>query len=141
MAHFAKISEENKVLQVVTVDNKKILDANGVEQESLGKTFLEEKFNWPSHLWIQCSYNTSANRHKKGGTPIHGNYPNIGWDWDPVNSIFIYDKPFDSWVLNTSEARWQSPIGDAPELSAEEQETHYYSWDEVNQAWNKELKS
>jgi hypothetical protein len=36
--------------------------------------------------------------------------------YDEDNDIFISKKPFTSWVLNTSEARWQSPIGDAPEL-------------------------
>ena len=57
--------------------------------------------------------------------------------YDEDNDIFIQKKPYASWVLNTSEARWQSPIGDAPELSQEERLTHFYEWDEANGSWNK----
>ena len=51
--------------------------------------------------------------------------------------MFLPKKPYASWVLNTAEARWQSPIGDAPELSEEEELTHTYEWDEANGSWNK----
>ena len=57
--------------------------------------------------------------------------------YDEDNDIFIPKKPYASWVLNTSEARWQSPVGDAPALSAEEQDTHYYVWNESSGAWDK----
>ena len=42
MAHFAKVSEENIVLQVLTLDNKDMLNADGVEDESVGQQYLEE---------------------------------------------------------------------------------------------------
>ena len=58
MAHFAKISEENEVLTVLTVDNKDLLNDEGVETESVGQAYLEKHNNWPAHLWIQTSYNT-----------------------------------------------------------------------------------
>jgi hypothetical protein len=51
--------------------------------------------------------------------------------------LFLPKKPYASWVLNTTEARWQSPVGDAPELSEAEKETHRYEWDEANGSWNK----
>ena len=55
--------------------------------------------------------------------------------------IFLLGKqPYASWTLNVSEARWQSPIGDAPELSEEERFTHHYEWNESNQSWDKEAK-
>ena len=57
--------------------------------------------------------------------------------YDEDNDIFIHKKPYSSWVLNTTEARWQSPIGDAPELTEEEQDTHIYEWNEDNQSWDK----
>ena len=34
--------------------------------------------------------------------------------YDEDNDIFISKKPYASWVLNTEEARWQSPVGDEP---------------------------
>ena len=57
--------------------------------------------------------------------------------YDEDNDIFIGKKPFASWTLNVAEARWQSPIGDAPELSEEEKETHIYQWNESTGAWDK----
>ena len=60
--------------------------------------------------------------------------------YDEDNDIFIGKKPYTSWVLNTAEARWQSPIGDAPALSAEEAATHYYVWNASGQSWDKTAK-
>ena len=51
--------------------------------------------------------------------------------------MFLPKKPYASWVLNVAEARWQSPVGDAPALSEEEQSTHVYEWNESGQSWDK----
>jgi hypothetical protein len=143
MAHFAKITEDNKVLQVLTVNNSDILNAEGIENEAVGQQYLEKHNNWPSHLWIQTSYNTYENQHRNGGTPFRGNYAGIGMSWDSENQIFWPKKPYASWVKNTTDAKWQSPIGDAPELTQEQKdqntaETHfwYYNWNEDNQSWD-----
>ena len=94
MAHFAKISEDNIVLQVLTLDNKDMLNENNVATESVGQAYLQQHNNWPSHLWIQTSYNTSQNQHKLGGTPFRGNYAGINSIWDSENQIFWHkDKP------------------------------------------------
>jgi hypothetical protein len=94
-------------------------------------------------MWIQTSYNTSNNQHKTGGTPFRGNYAGIGFEWDEDNNIFWPKKPFASWVKNITDARWQSPIGDAPALTAEqisqnEAGTHKWSyyWNESGQSWD-----
>ena len=145
MAHFAKISEENEVLTVLTVDNKDLLNNDGVETESVGQAYLEKHNNWPSNLWIQTSYNTVGGKHGSGDNSkaFRGNYAGIGYIWDEDNDIFIGPKPHASWVLNVSEARWQSPIGDAPALTAEQQSqndafTHVwvYHWNESGQSWD-----
>ena len=143
MAHFAKIGTNGKVLQVLTLDNNNMLDANGVEDERVGQQYLELHNNWPAQMWVQTSYNTSNNIHNKGGTPLRGNYAAIGMTWDEDNQIFWPKKPYASWVKNISEARWQSPIGDAPELTAEHisqtaAQTHYwvYNWNEEGQSWD-----
>ena len=60
--------------------------------------------------------------------------------YDEDNDIFIGKKPFASWVLNKEEARWQSPVGDAPELEEAEVKTHMYEWNEENQSWDKTEK-
>ena len=41
MAHFAKISEDNIVLQVLVVNDVDVLDENNNETESVGQKYLE----------------------------------------------------------------------------------------------------
>jgi len=139
MAHYAKLGTNNKVLAVHVVSDNDCLNASGVEDEEVGRQFLEKIHNWP--LWKKTSYNTSNGQHKNGGTPFRGNYAGIGMTYDEDNDIFIGNKPYASWVLNVSEARWQSPIGDAPTLPEVEQFTHYYVWNESTQAWDKTARS
>ena len=136
MAHFAKLGSSSKVIQVLTLDNKNMLDADGVEDESIGQYYLQTHNNWPAQMWIQTSYNTAGGIHKLGGTPFRGNYAGIGYTWDEDNNIFYGKKPFASWVLNTTDALWHSPIGDAPDLGAES-ETHLYKWNESDKSWDK----
>ena len=143
MAHFAKLGSNGKVIQVLTLNNGDMLNADGVEDESVGQQYLETHNNWPAQMWIQTSYNTSGNTHNLGDTPFRGNYAGIGYTWDEDDQIFWPKKPYASWVKNNSEARWQSPIGDAPALTAEqtsqnEAKTHRwdYSWNEANQSWD-----
>jgi len=140
MAHFAKIGLNGKVIGVHAVNNSDILNADGVEDEEVGRQFLERLHYWPSQMWIQTSYNTSGGTHKLGGTPLRGNYAGIGYTWDEDNNIFYPKKPYASWFLNTSDASWHSPIGDAPALTTEQLEGNsYYNWNESTQAW--ELKN
>ena len=145
MAHFAKLGANGKVIQVLTMDNDKMLNADGVEDEAVGQQWLETHNNWPAQMWIQTSYNTLNNKHKSGDNSkaFRGNYAGIGYEWDEDNNIFWPKSPYPSWVKNTTDARWQSPIGDAPELTAEqtsqnEANTHswVYNWNEANQTWD-----
>ena len=145
MAHFAKLGANGKVIQVLTMDNDKMLNHEGVEDEAVGQQWLERHNNWPAQMWIQTSYNTSGNTHNSGDNSkaFRGNYAGIGYTWDEDNQIFWPKKPYASWVKNTSTASWDSPIGDAPDLTAEqisqnEAETHswYYAWNEDGQSWD-----
>ena len=145
MAHFAKLGANGKVIQVLTMDNDKMLNADGVEDETVGQQWLETHNNWPAQMWIQTSYNTMANTHNSGDNSkaFRGNYAGIGYEWDEDNNIFWPKKPYASWIKNTTDARWQSPIGDAPALTAEqtsqnEANTHrwIYNWNEEGQSWD-----
>ena len=139
MAHFAKIGMNGKVIQVLTLSNGDMLNADGVEDESVGQQYLERHNNWPAQMWIQTSYNTSRGTHRSGGTPLRGNYAGIGYTWDEDNNIFYTKSPYASWVLNTTTATWHSPIGDPPDdLTDEEKaaDTHYV-WNEDAKSWDK----
>ena len=150
MAHFAKLGANSKVIQVLTLDNKDMLNADGVEDESVGQQYLERHNNWPAQMWIQTSYNTKTNKYynldgSEGdqSKKLRGNYAGIGFTWDEENQIFWPRKPYASWVKDMSTATWKSPIGDAPALTAEQQSqneatTHMweYDWNEDNQSWD-----
>ena len=145
MAHFAKLGSNGKVIQVLTLDNKDMLNADGLEDETVGQQYLETHNNWPAQMWIQTSYNTSGNKHSSGddSKAFRGNYAGIGHTWDEDNNIFWPKKPYASWVKDTTTASWKSPIGDAPALTAEQQSqneagTHswHYVWNESGQSWD-----
>ena len=151
MAHFAKLGINSKVIAVHVLDNAKLLNADGVEDEAVGQQELEKIHGWPSDLWIKTSYNTRGGKHYDAdGTEssdqskaLRGNYAGIGYTWDEDDQIFWPKKPYASWVKNNSEARWQSPIGDAPALTEEQTsqntaDTHSWSyvWNETNTTWD-----
>jgi hypothetical protein len=141
MAHYAKLGINSKVIAVHVVSDNDCLNASGVEDEEVGRQFMERIHNWP--LWKKTSYNTSGGQHKNGGTPFRGNYAGIGMTYDEDNDIFISKKPYASWVLDVPSASWKSPIGDAPELTQEQKDqntanTHRwsYTWNEAGQSWD-----
>jgi len=151
MAHFAKIGTNGKVLQVLPLDNEHMLDANGVENEAVGQQYLEQHNNWPAQMWVQTSYNTrlgkyldaEGNEAADQSKAFRANYAGIGCTWDEDNQIFVYKKPYASWIKNTTTGDWDSPIGAAPELTEEQQEQKdagtnvwEYEWNEDNQSWD-----
>jgi hypothetical protein len=75
MAHFARLNENNEVVQVVVVDNCNLLDENGVEQESIGVDYIHQHLG-DGDTWVQTSYNNK----------FRGKYAGLGDIWD--GSIF-----------------------------------------------------
>ena len=141
MAHFAKLSEENKVLQVVTIEDSKILDSNQNESESVGQAYLEENNNWPANMWKKTSYGTLYNQHYTVSDGIRtlsadqtkafrGNYAGIGYTYDASLDQFVPPKPLNGWVYSSSEAKWNPPTP-MPESTNGEA----YSWDDENEVW------
>ena len=135
MAHFAQIDENNIVTRVLVVDNS-VLDNNGTEDESLGKQHLVNLHGGTLDSWIQTSYNTIENTHAKSKTPFRGNYAGKGFTWDSTNQVFIPPKIYASFVLDTTNWKWDPPIP-VPALGTEKVNqndagTHswHYNWDE-----------
>jgi hypothetical protein len=127
MASFAKIGLNNKVIEVVSVNNEVIKDSSGVEREELGIQFLSELYKWP--IWKQTSYNTHSGIHNNGGTPFRKNHAAIGYIYDEVRDAFIPPKTFNSWILNEEKCIWEAPI---PLPS----DGKIYNWDESTKTWN-----
>ena len=130
MASFAKIGLNGKVIEVLSVVNEVLHDANGVEQESIGIDFLTKLTGWA--IWKQTSYNTHGGVNSSGGTPLRKNQAGIGYTYDENRDAFIPPKPYASWVLNESTCLWETPIA---KPTAELETNQYYSWNESIVNW------
>jgi hypothetical protein len=117
MAHFAKLDENNVVVDVNVVHNNELLDENGNESEANGLEFL---INWSNGYtnWKQTSYNANFRK----------NYAVIGGTYDPIRDAFITPKEYPSWVLNEDTCRWEPPV---PRPSDDK----FYIWDEPSLNW------
>jgi len=117
MAHFAKLDENNVVLEVHVVHNNELLDENGVEQEQKGIDFL---INWSNGYlaWKQTSYNGNFRK----------NYAGIRYTYRADIDAFVPVKPFASWILNNDTAQWEPP-------TPMPTDGKMYSWDEATTSW------
>ena len=116
MAYFAKLDENNVVLEVLAVNNNELLQ-DGVESEAKGIQFLVD---WSGGYtnWKQTSYNGR----------IRKNYAGVGFKYDSVRDAFIPPQPFPSWVLNEETCLWDAPVA----MPADGQ---MYTWDEATTSW------
>jgi hypothetical protein len=111
MAHFAKLDDTNRVVQVIVVHNNEMLDG-GVESEAKGIAFCESLFGG---RWVQTSYSGSFRKQFAG----------VGFTYDPVADAFLTPQPFPSWTLDSNHD-WQPPAP-MPEGSHE--------WNESTLTW------
>jgi hypothetical protein len=81
MAHFAQLDENNKVIQVIVVDNDETHDKDGLENETLGVAFCKKLFGLNTK-WVQTSYNRTI----RGGV-----FAGIGMTYDETLDSFIPD--------------------------------------------------
>ena len=106
MSHFAKIDENNVVVDVLVCDNS---------MPNEGYDWLTENFDG---RWVKTSYNAT----------IRNKYAAIGDTFDESLDAFLPPKPFNSWVLDEDTAQWEAPV-------AYPTDGENYSWDEENLEW------
>lgn len=114
MAHFAKLDENNRVLEINTINNDVLNPSN--EEES-GIAFLTEWSGGYSN-WKQTSYNKTFRK----------NYAGVGYIYDAIRDAFIAPQPYASWSLNETTCQWESPVPYPTDGK-------YYGWFEPNQEW------
>jgi len=113
MAHFSKLDENNKVVQVLVVSNE-ITTPDGVnEDEQLGIDFLSNLYGG---VWKQTSYN---NNFRKQFASKDSTYNETG-------DVFIAKQLFPSWTLDENHD-WQPPV-----IQSEGD----YIWNESTQSWD-----
>lgn len=115
MAHFAKLDTNNIVEQVIVVANRDTSTPDGTEIEAIGIAFCQRMFGGK---WVQTSYNGSFRK----------NYAGIGFKYDSILDAFIPPKPFPSWILNETSAKWEAP-------TPRPDDDQMYSWNESSQQW------
>ena len=120
MAHFARLDENNVVINVIVVHNNELLDENGVESEQKGIDFLTSWSGGYSN-WKQTSYNNN----------IRKNYAGIGYTYREDIDAFVPPQPYPSWILNTDKAQWEAPV-------AMPTDGKMYSWDEEQKQWTEQ---
>ena len=128
MAHFAKIGLNSKVIEVLSVSNNELLDADGNESEINGINFLTNLTGWA--IWKQTSFNTYGGVHNDSdGTPLRKNYAGIDYTYDEDRDAFIPPKPFESWTLNETTCLWDPP-------EALPTDGKLYDWNEETKSWD-----
>jgi hypothetical protein len=151
MAHFAKLNNNNIVIEVMVVNNNELYDEFGNQSEQKGIDFLT---NWSGghSNWKQTSYNTIGGVYYLP-TPTHsytvppipplssegipgpdqslafrGNYAGPGFIYDQANDVFYAPQPYPSWILNNITWTWEAPIP----MPVDEK---IYQWDEPTVSW------
>ena len=118
MAHFAELNSSNEVLRVIVVSNDDV-DANGGDQHADAETFVTTivPHSTGGVAWKQCSYNNNFRKQ----------YAGKGYTYNSSKNIFIADKPYTSWTLDSNDD-WQAPT-DKPD------DGKLYYWNETDREW------
>jgi hypothetical protein len=112
MAHYAKLDENNIVLEINVIDNE-VEDEKG--EAGVISWLLE---GWGGVSWVKTSYNSN----------IRKNYAGVGFTYDKTRDAFIPPKPFNSWTLNEDTCLWEAPTP-CPSDNKD------YEWDEATLSW------
>lgn len=144
MAHFAKLDDNNCVLEVLVVNNRELLDENGQPSEARGVEFLTA-WSGGHTRWKQTSYNTrggvyyvplaaqqvEADRPQIGpdqSLAFRGNYAAPGFVYDQENDVFYPPRPYASWTISAPDWTWRAPV-------AYPTDGKVYLWDEPTLSW------
>lgn len=117
MAHFAKIDENNFVLEVIVINNDIVQNLQFPESEPIGIEFCKSIYG-ENTIWKQTSYNNSFRK----------NYAGVGFLYRHDLDAFVPLSPYPSWVLNEATAQWDAPV-------PYPQDGNLYKWDENILSW------
>tara|TARA_R100001591_G_scaffold95453_2_gene101266 strand:- start:4333 stop:4845 length:513 start_codon:yes stop_codon:yes gene_type:complete len=146
MAHFAKLDNNNVVLNVEVVADKDCQDSNGNESDAIGQAFLQN-VHGVTNTYKRTSYNTRGGKHYIDRQTLSDtqekafrkNYATIGGTYDPIRDAFIDPKNYESWTLNETTCLWDPPVAipsNKKYTNSEGVEFNYeLDWDEDNLRW------
>jgi hypothetical protein len=135
MARFAKLDENNVVLDVIVVDDWNCSGENGQESEEVGIAFLKNTFGENTN-WKKTSVNTVGGVHYDSSTgqpsedqskAYRKNCAGQGMVYDEERDAFRWPQPYASWTLNENTCQWEPPTPPTHALAVWNEETQ--SWD------------
>jgi hypothetical protein len=100
MAHYAFVTEDNVVVDVIT----------GRDEDDLpeGITSWEEYYGEAyGARCLRTSFNTLRGTHLTGGVPFRGNFAGHGFVYDEALDAFIPPKPAGDYVLDEETFTWE----------------------------------
>jgi hypothetical protein len=117
MALFAKLNEQNVVIDVNVVNDSDLNYLQFPASEPAGIVFLTAWSGGYSN-WKQTSDLGTYRKH----------YAGQGFTYDVALDAFIPPKPFGSWLFNADRCVWEPPV-------AYPVDNKGYIWNETNQQW------
>jgi len=139
MPHYALIDENDVVVRVIN----SLIDEN--DTSNLAEEFTSWEEFYGDFLGGTCkrtSSNTFQNKHltlNEAGDDyvlsdtqeraFRGNFAGVGYTYNETEDIFLPPKPYDSWVLDTDNAKWKAPV-DLPD------DGNDYTWNEETTSWD-----
>ena len=139
MPHYALIDKNNIVVRVIN----SLIDENNTS--NLADEFSSWEEFYGDFLGGTCkrtSSNTFENKHlvlNEAGDDyvlsdtqekaFRGNFAGVGYTYNETEDIFLPPKSYDSWVLDTDNAKWKAPV-DLPD------DGNTYTWNEETTSWD-----
>jgi hypothetical protein len=122
MAHFARLDENNVVVEVLVVSNDDINNLPFPESEPVGAAYLNSFL--PAATWKQTSYNNN----------FRFFYAGLGYTFHPecgVHGGFSMPPEYDYFVFDIPTCSWIPPVPKPDNVSS-------YYWDDVTRSWIKQ---
>ncbi len=142
MASFAKLDENNNVLEVIVINTEDCLDDDGNECEETGRKFCEKMTGYSK--WKKTSRNTRLGIHYDPFTfepsedqskSYRLNYAGANMVYNEELDAFVEKRPVDhrgvicnSWILNASIGIYEPPVERTKDGLPK-------TWDETTRSW------
>lgn len=121
MSHFAKLDENDVVLEVQRITQEVINTGH------FGDPTRFEQTSYNTRGGIYCIPNTNTPDPDQSKA-LRKNYAGIGFKYDRVRDAFIPPQDFPSWTLNEFSCLWEAP-------TPMQTDGKPYRWDEATLAW------
>lgn len=121
MSYFAKVDENDIVIDVLKIDQE------AIDTGSFGDpaSFVKTSYNTRGGIHYEPDSDTPSPDQSKA---LRANYAGIGYTYDRSNDVFYEPQPYPSWTIGAPTWTWQPPV-------PYPQDGKVYRWDEQTKSW------